>query len=740
MMPNKITTSKSQNSLGFDFNTGTEKENENQDDSLKYHKNMNLTDSIFALFSRKIYGEIYFAWCNDCDERPSVEGAKYFRDELLTRNNKDIRNFNFHSMRAGKNFLSAFGGNLPPIQLHKVDLSDNLINDECMHNIKNLISAKQIIHLNLASNQISSEGLKIVQHEVINSKNLKYLNFGVSKGSFIINNFSGEGGLIIARIVLNNKSIETLILQDNLLGEESGTKIGIALIQNKTIKKLVISKNKIKNKGARAIIENAEELVSLDLSYNDISPEVCLDLKKLMLKSKNLKEIIWNGNNVELKGINYIIEGLNKKIKLKSLCLKNTALGEDAIKALAIGLTNNECLKILDLGANNINYESFKDICDCLNKTKIKIFRCKHNSLGDESVKYFSETILNKETTSSLTSFDFSSCKIYDQGLIYILHSLTNNEKITWISLKDNFFSHEIEFVILNFLEKNATLTHIDLTRNRFSFQCLQKVNKIIKRNRNIKNNKEPNKLLVELYSLKYENTKLNELKETLKIIENDNAKLKLNKIDLRADFELSKKETEEKMSNLIKEIESSEYLLKLRKKELAEKNRILEEKKIGNKMKLDELRKKLEDIRKEKEEAKILTEKIKKDTELIQIDLTKEIVDLNDGIELNKKKEGEIMKDIREIANKVVELEVKINKRQEEMRLNGIELKKEDDEVKVDNKKKDKEEVKKDNKKKDKEKDNEIIETSNKNKYERNGESRRGTSKGKEGRKFKKK
>ena len=442
IMSNKITTTKTQSSLGFDFNTGTEKENDNQDDSHRFRKNMNLTDSIFALFSRKIYGEIYFAWCNDCDERPSVEGAKYFRDELLSRNNKDIRNFNFRSMRAGKNFLSAFGGNLPPIQLHKVDLSDNLVNDECMHNIKNLISAKHIIYLNLASNQISTEGLKIIQHEVIQSKSLKYLNFGVYKGSFRINNFSGEGGLIIARIVLNNKSIETLILQENLLGEESGTKIGVALIQNRTIKKLVISRNKIKNKGARAIIENAEELVSLDLSYNDISPEVCLDLKKLMIKSKNLKEIVWNGNNVELKGINFIIEGLNKQIKLKSLCLRNTSLSEEAIKALAIGLTNNECLKILDLGANNINYKSFKDICDCLNKNKIKIFRCKQNSLGDESVKYFSETILNKETTSSLTSFDFSSCKIYDQGLIYIFHSLTNNDKITWISLKDNFFSH----------------------------------------------------------------------------------------------------------------------------------------------------------------------------------------------------------------------------------------------------------------------------------------------------------
>ena len=687
LISNKITNSKTQSSLGFDLNEQSDRE-DNQDDSRKLQKNMSLTDFIFSLFSRKIYAEIYFAWCNDCEERPSTEGAKYFRDELISRNNKDLRNFNFHSMRAGKNFLAAFGGNLPSIQVHKVDLSDNLVNDECMHNIKNLISAKQVVYLNLSSNQISTEGLKIIQHEIIESKSLKYLNFGVHKGSFRINNFSGEGGLIIARIVLNNKSIETLILQENLLGEDSGTKIGIALIQNKTLKKLVISNNKIKNKGARAIIENAEELISLDLSYNDISPEVCCDLKKLMVKSKNLKEIIWNGNNVELKGINFIIEGLNKQIKLKSLCLRNTSLNEEAIRALAKGLINNECLKIIDLGANNINFKSFKDICDCLNKNKIKIFRCKNNSLGDESVKYFSETILSKDTNSVITSFDFSSCKIYDQGLIYILHSLTNNDKINWISLKDNFFSHEIDFVILNFLEKNSTLTHIDLTKNRFSFQCLQKVNKIIKRNRNIQNNKEPNKLLVELYSLKYENTKLNELKETLKIIENDNAKLKLNKIDLRADFELSKKEAGEKMADLIKQIEASEKLLKLRKKELAEKNRILEEKKIQNKSKLDELEAKLGNIIKEKENAKIMTEKIKKDTENVQVEMTKAIVELNDGMEVNRKKEAEIMKEIREVANKVVELEVKINKKKEEMRLNGIELKDEEEDDKKDKKK----------------------------------------------------
>ena len=213
-------------------------------------KENDLTSFIYSLFSKKIYAEIYYAWCKDCKESPSAESAKYFREELLSRNNKDLKNFYFRSLRVGRNFLAAFGGNLPPAQIYKLELPDNLVNDECMHNIKNLISARQVIHLNLASNQISTEGLKIIQHEVIASKSLKYLNLGVSEGSFRVNNFSGDGGIIIARILLNNESIETLILQENSLGEDAGDKIGAALIQNKKLKKLVLSDNKIKNKGA----------------------------------------------------------------------------------------------------------------------------------------------------------------------------------------------------------------------------------------------------------------------------------------------------------------------------------------------------------------------------------------------------------------------------------------------------------------------------------------------------------
>ena len=673
-------------------------------------KNKNdLTSTIYSLFSKKIYAELYYAWCKDCKESPSAEGAKYFREELLSRNNKDLKNFNFKSLRVSRNFLAAFGGNLPPAQIHKLELPDNLVNDECMHNIKNLISARQVIHLNLASNQISTEGLKIIQHEVIASKSLKYLNLGVSEGSFRVNNFSGDGGIIIARILLNNTSIETLILQENLLGEDAGDKIGAALIQNKTLKKLVLSDNKIKNKGARSIIENGTSLVSIDLSDNDINPEVCYDLKNLMTHSKHLREIIWNGNFIGIKGINFIVDALQQGSKIKSLSLRNTSIGRVGVQALAQGLYQNEYLKILDLGSNSITFESFKDLCDSLNNNKIRTLRLRNNLLKDEGAKYFSENILNKESNSCLTNFDFSACKIYDQGLIYLLNGLINNERINWINLRDNYFSHEIDFVILKFLEKNTYLTHIDLTKNRFSFQCLQKVNKIIKRNRNIQNNKEPNKLLVELYSLKYENTKLNELKETLKIIENDNAKLKLNKIDLRQDYELEKKKAAEKMADTLKEIKSNQETLVLRKKELKEKTEILEQKKIENEQIIKDLEEKYESILKEKEEAMKFKEKIKKDMEELQSEMTKKIVQLNDDIEKNRKLEQEVMRDAQELSTKLDELDEKIQKREEELKEQGLELRKPEEEKKEEKVENKKEEVKKEEKKEEinKDKDN---------------------------------
>jgi chromosome segregation ATPase len=264
-------------------------------------------------------------------------------------------------------------------------------------------------------------------------------------------------------------------------------------------------------------------------------------------------------------------------------------------------------------------------------------------------------------------AFDFSSCKIYDQGLIYLLNELTKNEKITWVNLRENFFSHEIDFVILNFLEKNTKITHFDLKKNRFSFQCLQKVDKIIKRNKKIQNNKEPNRLLVELYSLKYENTKLNELKDTLKGIENDNEKLKLNKKDLRQDYENFKEDCETKVTKMKEAIEKNNYLLNLRKKELQEKTESLEQIKKENAEVIEQLTKQYEELRAKKDKLTEDNENLKKNAEQMEKEFIKEINMLNDEIDINKKKEADFMKEVKNLADEIVKIDKLIKGKQKE-------------------------------------------------------------------------
>ena len=245
-----------------------------------------------------------------------------------------------------------------------------------------------------------------------------------------------------------------------------------------------------------------------------------LDLYKFLKLSKNIQEIYWDSNIIGTNGIKLFIEGIRSSQILKHLSIKNTGIGNPGLRLLAEGLRENITLTSLDISSNSITFESFADLCDALNYNKIQVLKARNNLLGDESMKYFSELILSEGSFSELVYFDFSSSKIYDQGLIYLFSKLQNNKKIYKIKLRDNYFSHEVDYVVVDFLEKNTSLIKLDLSKNRFSLQCHQKIQNIVDRNIKIQNDKEPNKLLVEVYRLKYENTKLNEKKETLKNLE----------------------------------------------------------------------------------------------------------------------------------------------------------------------------------------------------------------------------
>ena len=85
------------------------------------------------------------------------------------------------------------------------------------------------------------------------------------------------------------------------------------------------------------------------------------------------------------------------------------------------------------------------------------------------------------------------------------------------VKLSDNFFSEQIEGLMLEALNKNTNLVELNFSGNRFSHSCLSKLKKITTRNIRMIEEQEPNKLKAEIYRLRYEHGKLEEAKTKLK-------------------------------------------------------------------------------------------------------------------------------------------------------------------------------------------------------------------------------
>jgi Ran GTPase-activating protein (RanGAP) involved in mRNA processing and transport len=174
---------------------------------------------------------------------------------------------------------------------HTLNLADNAISDYGMHAIKSIITNPRIKSLNLASNMISDSGIEMVLEEIAKSPGLRALDLGVLEGSIRKNALGVDGAKCIAAIILQNKQIDTLRLQDNDIGSTGGEIIGTAMKSNRTLRHLKISENDLKSQGAEYILKSATLLESLDLSKNFIKATIGPALRDYLEQNASLKRI-----------------------------------------------------------------------------------------------------------------------------------------------------------------------------------------------------------------------------------------------------------------------------------------------------------------------------------------------------------------------------------------------------------------------------------------------------------------
>lgn len=305
-------------------------------------------------------------------------------------------------------------------------------------------------------------------------------------------------------------------------------------------------------------------------------------------------------------------------------------------------------LEELDISSNSVTIEGFIPLCDSILTNKIKVLKSRNNLLGDDSMRYFASTVLSSEedkdddsintmnnssfrgnsdvnetifkkandtkikNKTQLEYFDFSSSKIYDQGLIYLLHQLQHNISVTKVKLRDNYFTHEVDLLLIEYLDKNYSLTKFDIEKNRLSLLCVSKVNEIIERNRKQQSEKEPNRLLVEVYRLRYENTKLDEMKDSLRYLENNVEKVKLNRADLRQEFDTFKRGIDEEYEGLKRRLEKHSQSYQKSTIDCSVLEKELETTKAYNEKQIEEVNEKQSILITKKEEMQKMLEDLK--------------------------------------------------------------------------------------------------------------------------------
>ncbi|CAD5111811.1 DgyrCDS1082 [Dimorphilus gyrociliatus] len=217
-----------------------------------------------------------------------------------------------------------------------------------------LVFNTKIVKLNLRGNDLREEGLKYVCQMM--SENTSVADLDISENK--IHAFNGSR--LVSRMLVDNSNLVSLNLEDNGLTDADAEMLCESITEHAVLRHLNLSRNEFGSPSGyvfKKVLAENEVLQELHLRWNKIRMPGAFKLAQGMQDNVTLKilDLSWNG--FEDKGALGLADAL-KNCVLQELDLSaNRISAEGALKIIA-SLKNNNDLKILKLGRNNLNEET----------------------------------------------------------------------------------------------------------------------------------------------------------------------------------------------------------------------------------------------------------------------------------------------------------------------------------------------------------------------------------------------
>ena len=517
-----------------------------------------------------LFSQVFMAWLKDTREALTADKAKRFK-EVFAKGVSE-KQVVLRGLRLGVNTAVAISQGVyrPPLQV--LDLHDNLMRDAGVETLAPVVhDASGLLALNLGGNDIGPAGILHLSPAIQSHKKLHTIVLGSECGALHANRIDSAAGKVLAEAVLKNKAVKLLDLNRNPLGLTDQEPFrGLASVLDKHPHLQVL---RLGDTGMHT--ESAVELVSklarnsvvseLDLQGNDLGHQAAEAFAKVFQERCDKGLLIplrklWLQNNPRIgeRGSSPLFNSLSfAKASLVSLNMRNTGVTDDAALCLANALAFNASLQSINLSKNYITELGCMALARQLAVGESVTFL----SLSSNKIRCDGAVALAAmlEENDSIRVLELDEARVSDQGCIALGVALTGNIALSHLKLGCNHISDEAGRAFCSLLEQNHSVQAVTMRGNQIDHATQTKLNKLLKRNRETKENEVPDKLHKEVVRLCYQQCKLQEANSEL--LFHQKARLKLQEEIDRHDAGLAqeREESDKKAHELLEKIRREE-------------------------------------------------------------------------------------------------------------------------------------------------------------------------------------
>ncbi|KAL3921392.1 MAG: hypothetical protein SGARI_006695, partial [Bacillariaceae sp.] len=246
------------------------------------------------------------------------------------------------------------------IHLSSLELPSNGLTMAAGKPLASIVTAQYetLLKLDLSNNPLTSVGLgeliEPLTAKSLSPSRIQYLNLTACQ-------LGPRSAPMLASLIRNNRSIQTLLLSNNALGTKTIKAMEPVLSTNSTLQTLDISYNAIKPRGAKLLAQallssqnnNRSSLQKLDVTCNKLAPQGIQALCEMLVVNRTIQTLLLGSNNMEGEGAAYLANVLHFNYTLKELDLESNQIGPDGASLLIDQLRDkNRTLETLNLAWN----------------------------------------------------------------------------------------------------------------------------------------------------------------------------------------------------------------------------------------------------------------------------------------------------------------------------------------------------------------------------------------------------